>query len=440
MSPERVVVTGVGVVTAAGFGSEALARALAEGVPRLSEIDHFAPGPGEPSLAGQVEAFSARDWLPPMLVRQTDRSTHMAFAAARLGMEEAGLELGTCNPLRCGAMIGIGVGGMVFAEPQLYNQWVFGPDEVSTYQSIAWFYAAAMGQLSITLDLRGYSKTFVADRVSGLHALGHAFHTVREGRLDLCLAGGTEAPLAPFIYRSLASTGWLARDCYQPFSSAGQGFLLGEGAALMVLESLTHAEARGAPILAEITGFGMATDCRAMPYESASGAVIERSMRLALGADGNGAARSSASSQNGSSNGQREAVRPGGAAPPAGDHHVDLVVADGSARPQADASEAAALERLLGRHWQHTKVTAPKAIVGELYGAGAALEVAAAALAIRDQTVWPLATNGDARVPHTTSAHRCRVDSALVHSAGIRGLSSSLLVRRFQETSPSLEV
>ena len=452
---QRVVISGVGAVSAAGHGALSLSDALAEGRPRLSEIERFVPGAGEPTLAGQVTDFVARDWLPTMLVRQTDRSTHMAFAATRLGLEEAKLDLDSCDSLRCGVMTGIGVGGMVFAEPELYNQRVFGPDEVSTYQSIAWFYAAAMGQLSISLDLRGYSKTFVADRVGSLHALGHAYHAIREGRLDVCLAGGTEAPLAPFIYRSLASTGWLGQERYLPFSTEGSGFLLGEGAVILVVESLAHALARDAPIICEISGFGMATDCRAKDYEAPAERVIARSMRLALGGSSQDAPLEQDASRPGSaevSSGPGQGNGTGGTATGhdrkaqgrsgslADDRslagRVDLVVADGAATPEADGREVRALESTLAERWDALDVTAPKAVVGELYGAGGALQVAAAALAIREKKVWPLATQGEAvSVPHSKQTRERAIDTALVHSAGIRGLSASLSVRRFHSST-----
>lgn len=420
--PRRVVITGVGAVTAAGHGAEALREALAEGRPRLRVIERFKPAADEPSTAGQVEDFRARDWMPLALSRQTDRSTHMAFAAARLALEDAGIDLSTCEPLRCGALIGIGLGGMVFAEPQLYNQRFLGPDEVSTYQSIAWFYAAAMGQLSIALDLRGYSKTFVADRVSSLHALGHAFHMVRDGRADLFLAGGTEAPLAPFIYRSLNGTGWLGKRRYLPFSDHAEGFLLGEGSVLFAIESLAHAEARGADIVAEITGFGMSTECHAGPYEAASAPAIRQSARRAL----NGTAPSSEGRA-------RTATEPGADV----DVGVDVIVADGTANPEADAREAEALQDVLAPTWDRLSVTAPKAIVGELYGAGGALQVAAAAESIRAQRVWPLVTEGEVKVPHVKTTREARVDAVLVHATGISGLSSSLLVHRFSDRLPA---
>ena len=398
MAARRVVISGLGPVTAAGIGPASLADALAAGVPLFSEVDRFEMGDQEPRWAAQVRGFKARDWLPAALVRQTDLSTHFAFAAVRVALEDAGLELPEIDPLRIGILVGHGLGGMVFAEPELYNQWVLGPHEVSTYQSIAWFYAAAMGQVSIALGLRGYSKCFVADRASGMHALGHAFRVVQSGRLDVCLAGGTEAPLSPFIYRALASTGHLARERYRPFSAAAEGCLIGEGACFLVLEELAHARERGAPVYCEVLGYGMATDCQAGACGLAQSADLARALRLALAEGGKGS-------------------QPG------------AVLADGAGLPAADAAEAAALRAVAGDGWDGA-VSVAKSVVGEMYGGGAPVQAAAAALAIARQTVWPLAGGEEAAVPHLRQAVRRHLPQVLVNSRGMGGAAAALLLGR----------
>jgi 3-oxoacyl-(acyl-carrier-protein) synthase len=402
MSRRRVVVSGIGAVTAAGLGVEPLGRALAAGQPLLTDIERFEPAWGEPRRAGQVRDFQARDYMAASLVRQTDVSTHFAFAAVHLGLADARIRLEQVDPLRIGVMVGHAVGGMVYAEPELYNQWVFGPDEVSTYQSIAWFYAAAMGQISIALGLRGYSKAFVADRSSGTHALGHAFRTVQQGHLDLCIAGGTEAPLSPFIYRALASTGHLSRDSYLPFSAAAEGFLVGEGACFLILEELDHALERGAPIYCELTGYAMTTDSSAGPRRISGADDFARAARLAL----------------------REAGSPA----------IDAVMADGMASPDGDAAEVQALRALSNGNFESALVTAPKAVVGELYGGGGPVQTAAGALALRCQRVWPLAsaTAGPVGVPHATEPQARPLQHVLVDSRGLGGVNACLVLRRWE--------
>jgi 3-oxoacyl-(acyl-carrier-protein) synthase len=393
---KRVVITGIGAVTAAGLGAAALWDGLEKGQPLLTEIDRFGL-PSGPMKAGQVPGFRAREWMPAALIRQTDLSTQFAIAAVRMSLEDAGIAIEHVDPLQIGIMAGHAIGGMTFAEPQMYSQKFFGPGGVSTYQAIAWFYAAPLGQLSMALKVKGYSKSFVADRASSVHAIGHGFRTIQEGRLDICLAGGTEAPLVPYVYQAMEASGRLARDQYLPFSSKASGFLLGEGACFLVLEERSRALARGARIYAEIKGFGLATDPSVGSYKLSGADDLGRAMQLAI------------------------AERDG---------PIEEVFADGAALPEDDAIEVQALRSVIKEGWDGCMVTVPKAVVGELYGAGGAVQAAGAVLSIHHQQSLPLVTNGSGAIglPYTSSAKPCQIRHVLINSRANGGMNSSLVI------------
>lgn len=395
----RVVITGLGAVTAAGVGCERLWSALKRNEPLFTPIKRFEPRYPEPKLAAQVDGFHADRWMAPALIRQTDIGTHFAFASVRMALQDSQLDLESLDRLRAGVTVGHALGGMDYAEPQLYNQYVFGPEEVGPYQSIAWFYAATMGQLSIQLGLKGYSKALVADRCSGMHAIGHGFRVVQSGRADVIVAGGLEAPLSPFMYRTLASAGQLSCGDYLPFSRESEGFIIGEGACFLILEALDHARERGAKVYAEIAGYGMTTD----PFAGrglSDARELFRAQRLALEESGQPAV-------------------------------VDHVLADGVAIREEDRVEMEALTRLFEGSWRDCKVSVPKTIAGEMYGGGAPLQVLAGALSLDLGTCLPLIADDRALIPHAATAREQDLRQVLVNSRGIGGVNASLVLRRF---------
>ncbi len=394
---KQVVVTGLGTVTAAGQDQETLWQSLTAGKPLFSPITRFDPAPHRSRLAAEASSFNAEDWMPKPQTRRMDRSTQFALAAARLALDDSGVDPSENDGRRTGIMAGNALGGMEFAETQFYNQAVHGPGRVNPHLVVAWFPVASQGRISIALGLKGHSKTFVADRAGSLHAIGGAFRSIQEGRLDLCLAGGTEAPLSPFIYAALERTGQLAQERCTPFEPDPTGFLLGERSAFLVMEEREHAVARGATILAEVKGYAMTTDPEAGVTGLSGPECLERSVSLCL-----------------SDAGLRS-------------KEIGHVLADGAATRAGDAAEKAALVKALGPdgHWT---ASVPKTVVGEMYGAGGALQTVAGILSLRRRTILPLAAGSGAGIPHSTVPREAPLSHVLVVGRGLGGLNACLVL------------
>lgn len=256
----RVVISGLGVVSPLGIGKDEFwANSLDQ---RLTLLPTNLGGTGSyaDGIAGSVKGFETQDYVPPKVVKQTDRSTHFAMAACRLAALDAGLNLDNGDAANAGMFFSTLFGGMEFAEPELYAQTHLAPDRVSAYQAIAWFYAATQGQWSILTGLKGYAKTVVADRAGGLQAVSLGALAIQQGHSDLMFVGGFDAPLVPYTWLIHRSAGLLsperedAQRAYLPFGRDRSGMVLAEGAGILLLEEREHALRRNAPIYAEVAG------------------------------------------------------------------------------------------------------------------------------------------------------------------------------------------
>jgi 3-oxoacyl-(acyl-carrier-protein) synthase len=366
-----VVVTGVGAVTPAGVGAGALWDAVRSGRSRVRRVDRFDPSPYRCQVAGQADAFDAKDWLPGRLVKKTDRFTHLAMAAAGSAIESAGLTIGEdgvpCE--RVGVMVGNVLGGWAFAERELRDLWTEGPREVSPYQATAWFPAAPQGNICIRYGIRGRARTFVCDRASGAYAIVHGAETIRRGHADVVLAGGTECPLSPYAWLCCQTGGFLTSQgnadpggAYRPFDHRHGGTVVGEGSVFLVLEGADHAAARGATVLGRLAGWALNTDGY-MPYYTAEphGQTMSRAITGALDAAGITAA------------------------------DVGCVLADGSAVPREDSAEVLAISAALGTAVDSVPVTAAKPAIGHLMGAATVADTAVALHALDNREIPPIA-------------------------------------------------
>ncbi|MFJ2967581.1 beta-ketoacyl-[acyl-carrier-protein] synthase family protein [Streptomyces collinus] len=355
----RVAITGIGLITPGGNGLDRLWQSVRSGKSCIRAIDRFDAARYVCGAAGQAD-FVAADVLPPRLIKRTDRFTHLAMAAANGALVDAGVTVGVeVAPERAGVMVGNVLGGWEFAERELRKLWVSGARSVSPYQATAWFPAAAQGNICIDHGIKGPARTFVADRASGAYALIHGAQAIVRGQADVVLAGGVEAPLSPYGWLCLETSGFLPKQrngtdpasLYRPFDARHGGTVFGEGAAIFVLEDLGRARSRGAQIHGELTGWSVTTDGY-MPYYTVepSGAVLARAIRGALEKGGTAAA------------------------------DVGAVFAHGSGIPVEDVTEAYALHEVFGDRPDGVPVTVPKAVFGHLLGAAAPVD---AALALR---------------------------------------------------------
>jgi 3-oxoacyl-(acyl-carrier-protein) synthase len=404
----RVVVTGIGLVTPAGIGRQAVWESMRAGKRAIRPVTRF-DASGYPSqLAGEVEGFEATRYMPGRLARKLDPYTQYAVAASRLAMEDGGLELEKVDRERAGVFVGNCFGGWAFTDRELRHLHTQGVKEVSPFQATAWFPAAPQGQISILFGLLGHSKTVCCERASGLASISLAARSIAQGRCDLVLAGGAEAPITPFAYLACATEGVLPgpdtspEEAYRPFDVDPRGLVPAEGAAFVLLEELEHALARKAPVYAEVLGFGLANDACHPALLPPEERCLSVAMRYAL----QDAERSS--------------------------EDVSYVIADGLATREGDLQEASALRKVFGRR---VPVTVPRTLTGHMYGAGGALDVALAALSLTHGEVPPTAgtrsPDAELEVDLVTQApRRAAIQNVLINGRGSGGLNASMVIGR----------
>ena len=360
----RIWITGIGMITAIGTGREAFRAGLRAGHSPVRRIDRFDPSPFRSQVAAQVDDFDPLAWMPPKTARQLDRFSQFALVAGRLALEDARLTPGrdgAADPQRIGIYLGSALGGIAYAEEQHTRYLERGIRQVAPNLALAVFGGAAPANLGIALDVRGPVLSTANSCASGAVALGEALGDLREGRVDTAIAGGCEIPLSPLafgafdIIRALsASHNDEPETAARPFDTERDGFVMGEGAALLVLEAADVAERRGAAPYAELLGYGATSDGHHMVQPRADGLEAARAAMIAL-ADAK--------------------VDPS---------EIDYVNAHASSTPLGDLAEARAIALALGRRAASVPVSGTKALYGHPLGASGAIEAAICALAIRD--------------------------------------------------------
>ena len=360
----RIWITGIGIITAIGTGREAFRAGLRAGHSPVRRIDRFDPSPFRSQVAAQVDDFDPLAWMPPKTARQLDRFSQFALVAGRLALEDARLtpgRNGAADPQRIGIYLGSALGGIAYAEEQHTRYLERGIRQVAPNLALAVFGGAAPANLGIALDVRGPVLSTANSCASGAVALGEALGDLREGRVDTAIAGGCEIPLSPLafgafdIIRALsASHNDEPETAARPFDTERDGFVMGEGAALLVLEAADVAERRGAAPYAELLGYGATSDGHHMVQPRADGLEAARAATIAL-ADAK--------------------VDPS---------EIDYVNAHASSTPLGDLAEARAIALALGHRAASVPVSGTKALYGHPLGASGAIEAAICALAIRD--------------------------------------------------------
>jgi 3-oxoacyl-[acyl-carrier-protein] synthase II len=360
----RVVITGIGVITAIGTGVEAFRTGLRAGRSPVRRIDRFDPSPFRSQVAAQVDDFDPLAWMAPKTARQLDRFSQFGLVAGRLALEDAGLTpgvQGAAAPDRIGIYLGSALGGIAYAETQHERYLEKGIRQVAPNLALAVFGGAAPANLGIALDVRGPILSTANSCASGAVALGEALGDLREGRVDAAIAGGVEIPLSPLafgafdIIRALSAGANDDPGCAaRPFDVGRDGFVMGEGAALLVLEDAEAAERRGATPYAELLGYGATSDAHHMVQPREDGREAARAATIAL----------------------EDGAVPADA--------IDYVNAHASSTPIGDVAEARAIALALGTRARDVPVSGTKALYGHPLGASGAIEAAICALVIRD--------------------------------------------------------
>jgi minimal PKS chain-length factor (CLF/KS beta) len=406
----RAVVTGIGVVAPTGVGAEAHWEATKAGRGAIRRITRFDPSQYATQLAGEVDGFKPEEFIEPRLMVQTDRWTWMDLASTKMALEDSGFDPATADPYAMSVVTASSSGGNEFGQKEIQNLWGKGPIFVGAYQSIAWFYAASTGQISIRHGMKGPNGVIVTEGAGGLDALWQARRTIRRG-VDVVVGGGSEAPIGPYALVCQMSNGRLSTrtdpaTAYRPFDVDANGYLPGEGGAILLVEELEHARARRARIYGEIAGHGATHDGHHHSELPPDARQFARAMSLAIQSAGIGLAE------------------------------VDVVFADAAGTRQGDALEAEAIRTVFGDHTGRVPVTAPKSMTGRLYSGGGSLDAATALLAMRDGVVPPI-VNLEQPAPGCElnfvigAAREAKVDTVLVAARGFGGFNSALVLRRF---------
>ena len=353
----RVAITGIGAVTPIGTGADGLWAGVRCGKSAIRAIERFDPGPFSSRVAGEIE-FDPLRYMSPKRARRLDRFSQFALVSAQMALEDAGISAQEAASAGAGIYVGSALGGIAFAEEQHESYVRNGPHGVNPLLALSVFGGAASSNVSIELGLTGPSLAYGNSCAAGLIAIGEAARLIEDGRVPVMLAGGSEAPLSPLAVGAFAMIRVLSTrnddpaTSSRPFDRGRDGFVIAEGAAVVVLEALDHARARGARVYAEVTGYGTTSDAHHMTAPHPDGTHAARAMCLA--------------------------IRGAGLYPDA----IDYVNAHGSSTVLNDPTECRAIRIALGKQAERVLVSGTKGLHGHALGATGAMETAICALAL----------------------------------------------------------
>jgi 3-oxoacyl-[acyl-carrier-protein] synthase II len=411
----RVVVTGVGLLSSVGLGTEASWQALLAGTSGIGPITHFDASAFSARIAGEVKGFDPLQYFDKKDVKKMDVFIQFAVAAAEFAVKDANLEVTPDIADQTGVFIASGIGGFSTIEREHLELINGGPRRISPFFIPASIINLAAGQVSIRFGARGPNLATCTACTASAHSIGESFEIIRRGDADIMIAGGSEASITPMGVGGFASMRALSTRndeplrASRPFDKDRDGFVVGEGAGILILEELEIAKRRGARIYAEIVGYGLSGDAyhlTAQP-EDANGAV--RSMRMAL---------------------KKAGIRP---------EQVDYINAHGTSTPINDPTETLAVKTTFGDHAYKLAMSSTKSMTGHLLGAAGGLEAGITALAVHQQ-VAPPTVNLDEPDPkcdldYVPKVKRAmKIEYALSNSFGFGGTNGTLLLKRYEST------
>lgn len=408
----RVVVTGMGAITPIGNSVESFWNGLKEKKVGFGPISYFDTTDYKAKLAAEVKGFNAKDYMDPKAARRMEMFSQYAVAAAKQALEDSGLDLSKEDPFMVGVSIGSGIGSMQAFEKNYKILLEKGPNRVNPLLVPMMISNMAAGNVSIQFGLKGKNINVVTACATGTHSIGEAYRTIQYGDADVMLAGGTEASICPigvagFSALTALSTSDDPLHASRPFDENRDGFVMGEGSGVVVLESLEHALARGAKIYAEVGGYGATSDA----YHITSPAE-----------DGSGAARAMVN-----------AIKDAGLKP----EDVDYVNAHGTSTHHNDLFETKAIKLALGDHAYKVKVNSTKSMIGHLLGAAGGVEFIVCVKSIEDGFVHATAgleKEGEGCDLDYTKGEgvSMNVNCALSNSLGFGGHNATILVKKYQ--------
>lgn len=410
---ERVVVTGIGLVTPVGLDKKSTWTSLMEGKSGIDYISLFDPEGFETRIAAEVDGFDADGILGRKEARRLDRFAQFACVAALEALEDAGIDMAKEDADRVGVLVGSGVGGIITITDQHKVMLNRGPKRVSPFLVPMMLGDMASGQVSMMIGAKGPNFSTVSACATGADSIGEAMEMIRRGRADVVIAGGTEAAVCEIGVAGFNSCMALStrnddpQTASRPFDTGRDGFVLGEGAGLVVLESEEHAQKRGARILAEAAGYGASSDAHHVTQPHPEGEGAARAMKWA--------------------------VQDAGIAPT----DVEYINAHGTSTPLNDKFETIAIKKMFGDHANDLAVSSTKSMTGHLLGAAGGIESAFAVLALNEEALPPTINLNDPDpdcdldyVPNV--AVKKRVDVTMSNSLGFGGHNASLVFKRYE--------
>lgn len=409
----RVVVTGVGAVTPLGLNIEESWSAALRGQSGIAKITRFDTTGFDVTFAGEVKGFNPDLYVEKKEQKKMDTFIHYAIAASKMAIESAKLELTDEVKEQTGVIIGVGIGGLQTLEDTSIKLKERGPSRISPFFIPSVITNLAAGQVTISLGLKGPNYSVTSACASGVHSIGDAVRYIREGLTDVMLAGGAESTICGLAVggfaamRALSTRNDAPEKASRPFDKDRDGFILGEGAAVLCIESLEHAQKRGANILCEITGYGVSSDAYHMTAPAPEGEGGYRAMAMALKDSG------------------------------LKNEDINYINAHGTSTPVGDGLETMAIKRLLGDHARKVWVSSTKSMTGHALGAAGAIESAFCVMAIRDQKVPPTINlenpSEDCDLDYVPNkAREGQINNVLNNSFGFGGTNASMIFSKFE--------
>ncbi len=414
MPERRVVITGLGAVTPVGNNADTFWRALKEGKSGISRITHFDPSGFDSQVAGQVKDFDPLKYFDKKEARRLVKFIQFAVASSKMALEDSGLAINEQNAPLTGVLIGSGIGGIEFLEQQAYTLKEKGPSKCSPFMVPLMINDMAAGVTSIHLGAKGPNSCTTTACASGTHSIGDAYEIIKRGAADAMFAGGSEASITPLGIAGFCSAQALScrndapEKASRPFDAGRDGFVMGEGCGIVVLEELESAKKRGARIYCEVIGYGMSGDAFHMTAPDSQGGGAVRGMEAALKSAG---------------------IRP---------EQVDYINAHGTSTELNDKLETMAIKKVFGAHANKLAISSTKSMTGHLLGAAGAIEFVAVAKSILEDFVHPT-INYETPDPNCdldyvpNKGRQMKVEIAMSNSFGFGGHNAILIAKKFKD-------
>ena len=411
---KRVVVTGLGLVTPLGIGVESTWQSLCAGKSGIGEITRFDTSANATKIAAEVKGFKPEEFIPKKEAKRVELFIAYALAATRMAIDDAGLVIDSSNADRVGAITGCGLGGLSFMEDTIYKVSNKGPKRVSPFFIPMMIGNMAPGMISILFGAKGPNSSLATACAAGAHAIGNSFRIIQSGTADAMITGGTEAVISPSCIagfnamKALSTRNEDPEKASRPFDRDRDGFVVGEGSGILILESLEHALERGAPIYAEITGFGMSGDGYHLTSPPPDGSGAARCMTAAL-----------------------EDAK-------IGYNKIDYINAHGTSTELNDLYETRAIKSVFKEHASSLAVSSTKSMTGHLLGGAGGIETVFTALCVYHDTIPPTINyeNKDPEcdldyVPNVM--RQTKVENAMTNSFGFGGTNATLILKKYKE-------